>query len=176
MEEPLESTFAFCEVCQTMRIGDLNPDLTASAKGLGYFYMCREADKQGVRHTFYVMNAKAIKELQDKNTKEAREALNTLKTQQRTKDAAIVLGLGTTVFFLKEGGELLKHHHTHDHDSDTSHTDHTPGHDQGDLHGTTDHASHTSVDHSHDHSGGVGDSIGEIIEWVADGLSRFLRH
>lgn len=167
MEEPSEVGYAFCEVCQTMRSGDLHRDLTDKAKGLCYYYICREADKHGVRHTFSVATAKGVEELKAKNTEEARDALNKIKIQNRSNDAMKVLGLGTAVFFIEEGIKVLHHHHPHH--SDTSHTD-ASDHTADGTHHT---GSHASGDHSDGHTGGLGDTLGDVIEWVADGLSRF---
>lgn len=174
MEEPLESTYAFCEVCQTMRPGDLNRDLTGAAKGLGYFYMCREADKHGVRHTFYVLNAKAVKELQDNDTKEAKEALNALKTQHRSRDAMKILGLGTAAFFIVEGiAVAAKDYASHHGGSSTTHSDipdHSPSHG-----GAVDHDSLAGGHHdAGSHGGGVDHGHSNIIHEIVRGTVEFI--
>lgn len=162
MEEPLESTYAFCEVCESMCVGDFY-----KTERFLHHYICRTIGKDGVRHTFAILTTEGVTALKNEQSKEAKEALNVLKSQQRTKYAAQVLGVSAVVLFIKQGVEVLKKHDPHHHE--TGHTD-PPDQDHGTGHDNLD--SHTPTQ---GHSGGAGDSIGDVIETIADGLARFLR-
>jgi hypothetical protein len=173
MEEPLEVGYAFCEVCQTMRSGDLHRELTDKTKGLFYYYICREPDKQGVRHTFSVATAKSIEELKDKNTEAAKEALNKIKTQNRSNDAMKVLGLTTAAFFIVEGiAVAAKDYASHHGGSSTTHSDipdHSPSH------GGVDHDSLAGGHHdAGSHGGGVDHGHSNIIHEIVRGTVEFI--
>lgn len=173
MEEPLEFTYAFCKACDTMRPGDLNRDLTAtSAKGLGYFYMCREADKHGVRHTFFILNEKGIKELQDMGTKASKEALESVKEQRNSNDAMKVLGLGTAVFFIAEGLVIVKDYVAHHGSSSTTPSDvptHSPSHGS-----VADHDSLSSGHHDIGSHSGLDNAHTNVIHEVVRGVVQFI--
>lgn len=145
-EKPLESTQAFCEECCTMGVGDFY-----KTTQFFHYYTCRKPDENGVRHTFAIPTQEGIENLKKKNTPDANKALNSLKTEQRSKDAAVLLGVGTTVLFIAVGGEILKHYvsqHTH-HGNNNNHNHHQTGH-----------------NNSTHNSGGSDDSNGGIIDWI----------